>query len=562
MPQPGVDDNRLEPLLEVARSLVSELDLEAVLRQVLEAARDLTGARYAALGVLDERRRELDRFITLGIDEATHARIGSLPRGRGVLGELIRRPEPLRLEDVSAHPRSFGFPASHPPMRSFLGAPILIGNESWGNLYLTEKAEGKQFDEADERLVTILTDWAAVAINNARLYDQAERRGSELQRVVRGLEAGAEVSRAVTGGLPFEDLSELITKRARDLVDARVVLLLLPEGSDLILVATSAAGPVSRLGHRMWASEPVLAYALSAPGATHHGSLGEHELGGLGVTAERILFAPLEFRDRRRGLIVALDRMDGGDFDDEDVHLFGSFASSAATTLMTARSVETEKLHLSIAASEQERRRWARELHDETLQELASLRVMYGAAGQAGSLEGAQHTIEKAAEHLDRAIANLRALISELRPASLDELGAAPAIDALVARVAETSEVEVRSEVDLGLERERAGSRLSPELEVTIYRVVQEALNNVIKHSGAASIDLRVIEAGGRVTVTVRDDGCGFDPDSNRRGFGLLGMRERVSLVDGTLEIVSSPGEGTEIRAELPVSTAEQAVAT
>jgi signal transduction histidine kinase len=444
-------------------------------------------------------------------------------------------------------------------MRSFLGAPILIGADAWGNLYLTEKAEGKQFDEMDERLVEVLTDWAAVAINNARLYDQAERRGAELQRVVRGLEAGAEVSRAVTEGVQFEQLSELIAKRARDLVDARAVLLLLPEGADLILAATSAAGPIGSLGHRIPSSEPLLAHALGVQGTARFGGqmLREQDLAGLGITAARVLFAPLEYRDRRRGLLMAIDRMDGEEFDDEDEHLFGSFASSATTTLMTARSVESEKLHLSITASEQERRRWARELHDETLQELANLRVMYGAAGRAARLEDAQETIERATEHLDRAITNLRGLISELRPASLDELGAAPAIEALVTRLAETHDIEITADVNLGL-HERSGRRLSPELEVTIYRMVQEGLNNAVRHGEAATIDLRIAEQDGRIKVVIRDDGRGFDPDDTDRGFGLLGMRERVALVDGTLEIDSRPGDGTEIRAELPVATSER----
>jgi signal transduction histidine kinase len=555
-----LSDRQLEPLLDVARSLVSELDIETVLRQVLEAARDLTGARYAALGVLDHQRQELERFITLGVDDETRAKIGPLPRGRGVLGELIRHPEPLRLVDVSTHPRSFGFPAGHPPMQSFLGAPIMIGGEAWGNLYLAEKAESKEFDETDERLATVLTEWAAVAINNARLYDQAERRGTELQRVVRGLEAGAEISRAATGGVVFERMTELVAKRARDLVDARTVLVLLPEGDDLILAATSAAGPTGDLGHRIPAGEPVLAHALGSAGPLRFSQrdVGPHEFAGLGMTATRFLFAPLEFRGGKRGLLVAADRMDGGEFDNEDERLLGSFAGSAATTLTTARSVEAEKLHLSIQASEQERRRWARELHDETLQELGSLRVMHGAAGRAPSWEQARETMEQATQYLDRAIANLRSLISELRPASLDELGAAPAIEALVRRIADSHDVAVTSKVDLAFERERAGRRLGAELEVTIYRMVQEGLNNAVKHASAESIELTVLEEGDRITVRIRDDGSGFDPDAVNGGFGLVGMRERVSLLDGSLRIESAPGKGTEITADLPVATAEQ----
>ncbi|HZJ29445.1 MAG TPA: GAF domain-containing protein, partial [Solirubrobacterales bacterium] len=144
----GLDERTLKRLIQVGRVLVSRLDLEGVLEQVLDAARELTGASYAALGILDEQKRELERFLTLGIEPEVHAEIGDLPRGRGVLGEMITNPEPLRLSDVAAHPRSYGFPPGHPPMHTFLGVPITVRGEAWGNLYLTEKAGGEEFDEA------------------------------------------------------------------------------------------------------------------------------------------------------------------------------------------------------------------------------------------------------------------------------------------------------------------------------------------------------------------------------------------------------------------------------
>jgi len=168
-------------LLDVGRSLVSELDLEVVLGRVLEAARDLTGASYAALGILDEGREELERFLTVGIDADRRAVIGDLPRGHGVLGELIRHPHPLRLARVSDHPRSYGFPQGHPPMTTFLGVPILIRGEAYGNLYLTDKRSG-EFDERDEEATVVLAEWAAIAIENARLYERTESRREELQR--------------------------------------------------------------------------------------------------------------------------------------------------------------------------------------------------------------------------------------------------------------------------------------------------------------------------------------------------------------------------------------------
>ena len=190
----GLDERRLRLLLEIGTSLVSELDSEAVLRRVVDAGRELTGARYAALGILDSDRRGLDRFLTAGIDDATRRAIGDLPRGAGILGELIRHPEPLRLRDISEHPRSYGFPPEHPPMTTFLGAPVLVRGEAWGNLYLTEKEGGAEFDEADEHALLVLARWVAIAIENAQLYEDLDAQRGELERAVTGLEATVAIA--------------------------------------------------------------------------------------------------------------------------------------------------------------------------------------------------------------------------------------------------------------------------------------------------------------------------------------------------------------------------------
>src|SRR4051812_41912104 len=188
-----LDRSRLLRLLEVGRSLTSELKLEVVLDTIVEAAQDLTGARYAALGVLNTSRDGLEQFRTRGFDPETHRQIGDLPRGHGVLGVLIHDPRPLRLADVGRHPRSNGFPPGHPPMRTFLGVPVRVRDAVYGNLYLTEKADGRQFDEADEEAVVILAEWAGIAIHNARLYHEVSERHDELQRAVSAFEASLAV---------------------------------------------------------------------------------------------------------------------------------------------------------------------------------------------------------------------------------------------------------------------------------------------------------------------------------------------------------------------------------
>src|SRR4051794_12345271 len=223
---------------------MADLDVELVLDRLLETARELTGARYAALGILDESRRELEQFLTRGIEPEAHRAIGDLPRGRGILGLLIADPRPLRLDDVGHHPRSYGFPVHHPPMKTFLGVPVRIRGEAWGNLYLTEKEGGAPFTEVDEASVMVLADWAGIAIEHARLYEAADARRDELERAVRGLEATVAIARAVGGETDVDRILGLIVKRGRALVDARSVLILLQDDEGLRPAA--AAGDVVR----------------------------------------------------------------------------------------------------------------------------------------------------------------------------------------------------------------------------------------------------------------------------------------------------------------------------
>ena len=531
---------QLERLLEVGRAIVSELDLETVLRSVLDAARDLTEARYAALGVLDQEKQALERFVYAGIDDQTRHAIGPLPRGRGVLGELIRHPEPLRLADVGKHQRSYGFPANHPPMKTFLGTPVVIKGEAWGNLYLTEKADGAEFTEADESVAVVLAAWAAVAIENARLYEGLERRQAELERAIRGVEMSADISRAGASGMGAGVLIELVAKRARSLVDAETALVLVAEGDELVVAGAAGEGASELLAERVAGLEAV------------EELVGE----GDGRSPRAQLVADLPFRGRRSGALVAVAR-GGSKFDDEDRRVFDSYAVSAATTIASVRSAEAEKLKLSIESAEEERRRWARELHDETLQELGALRFLLETAAQ-GSGEQLREASERALAHVDRGIQNLQNLITELRPATLDELGIGPALEALAREASDAYGASVDASMALAYEEGRASSRLAPELESTIYRLSQESVNNALKHASPTTVTIEVSETERTVTLRVSDDGKGFDPDAVTERFGLVGMRERVDLAGGELHVESKPGQGTVITAELPVIRARE----
>ena len=534
MAEPAVLDlERLRRLIDAGRTLVSELDLDVLLEQLLEVAADVTGARYAALGILDEDRHELERFLTHGIDADTHRAIGDLPRGRGILGVLIDDPRPLRLASVGADPRSYGFPPGHPPMESFLGTPVLIRGEAWGNLYLTEKEGGEEFTAADEEAAVVLAEWAGIAIGNARLYQASESRRDELERAVRRLEATTAIARAIGGETDLERVLELIVKRGRALVDAGGVVILLREEQGLVVAATAGEVPASVPGSRVDVGEAAPDDALRA------------SLDALGLEAGASLLVPLVFRGQSLGVLAAFDRRARtGPFDAEEERLLTAFAASAATAVATAHSVEAERLRHSLAAAEAERARWARELHDETLQGLGGLRMLVSAARRRHDLEAMRAAMEQVVGQIDGEIENLRALIRELRPAALDELGPVPAIEELAARMASRHGIDVTTAVTLA-------DRRPPELETALYRIIQEALTNAVKHAGAARVAITVRESGGAVHVTVSDDGAGFDPNAPRAGFGLTGMRERVELLGGALEVESSAA-GTRVAAALP----------
>jgi two-component system, NarL family, sensor histidine kinase DevS len=546
-----LEDERLRRLIAVGQSLVSERDLEALLAQIVEVARELTGARYAALGVLDAARRELERFITRGVEPEAHRAIGDLPRGRGILGLLIAEPRPLRLHDLREHPRSYGFPANHPPMKSFLGVPIEIRGEAWGNLYLTDKEGGEEFDEADEQAVTILADWAAVAIENAKLYQRLAARRDELERAVQSLEATTAIARAVGAETELERVLELIVKRGRALVDARAMVILLREGDELTVAACAGevAGSIvgtqipvegSTSGEIMRSAQPERIHDVRTRLRISAERLGVED-------AQTALLVPLEFRARPLGVLAAFDHIgESPQFAADQEEILLSFAASAATAVATAQSVEQRRLRESMAAAEQERRRWARELHDETLQGLAGFQVLLSSALRRGDPQQLEGAVRAAVEQIGTEIEKLRMLITELRPAALDELGLQPALESLAGRVAAVEGIEVETQVFLEQDR-----RLGAELETAVYRLVQEALTNVVKHAGAERVTIDISSRDGGVELTVRDDGMGFDPAAPREGFGLTGMRERVGLLNGTLEIDSRPGEGTTVQAWL-----------
>lgn len=545
------DSDKLRRLLDVGRAIVSELDTEVVLQRILEEAREVTGARYAALGVLDEQRLELERFLTSGIDEATSRGIGELPRGRGVLGVLIEEPRPLRLAHVSSHAQSFGFPAGHPAMSSFLGVPVMIRGQAWGNLYLTEKQGAAEFSAEDEEAVLVLAQWTATAIENARLYETSERRRVESEQSLLGLRAARDITDAIAGVNELERILELVVKRGRALIDARAVLIMLREGDELV-VAASAGHVEHAVGHRLPMSASTSGEVLKRRRPERIDNVAAR----LRISAERLgvpdahtaLLVPMVHRGTAVGVLAAFDHgHEGAPFTAEQEQLLRTFAASAGNAVAIHRSVEADRLRAAVAAADAERARWARELHDQTLQTLGGLRVLLASALRRGDPGAWQTAMSQAIEDIELETSNLRALISDLRPSLLDDLGLRPALEALLDRRRQDG-LEITASLEFDEDEP-----LDPELETTIYRLIQESLTNVTKHARASAVEVEVRADRAGVDVVVRDDGVGFDPRAAPGGFGLAGMRERVYLSGGTLEL--SGVAGTTVRARLPSSS-------
>jgi signal transduction histidine kinase len=558
-----MDAKTLTRLIDVGRGLLSELDLDALLARMLDVARELTGAQYAAVGIMDERREGLERFLTSGIPAAERAAIGDLPRGHGVLGLLIKDPRPLRLADVGAHPRSYGFPLSHPPMGNFLGVPILVRGEAWGNLYLTGKPDG-DFTDSDEKAMVVLADWAAIAVANARLYSDVAARRDQLERTVRALDTTAEISSAIGGEIELDRILELLAKRGRALVAARTAVIILVSGGQLEVAAAAGIVPDGLVGRRASSEDWALGGVLRSNRPERLNDLDRRagRLFAAELDAAAGILVPLLHRGRAIGLLAAFDRLeDGPEFSADDERLLQAFAATAATAVATGQNVVSHSMQGSIRASEAERRRWARELHDETLQELGGLRVLLSAARRSNDPERLDEALGQALDLVTGGIANLRALIADLRPAALDDIGTGAALSGLVERVRATSGLPIELTVDLSFEAGRVASRHLPELEEAIYRIVQEALTNAVKHANAQRVWIEVREADGSVAIVVGDDGQGFDPDGTATGFGLVGVRERTMLAQGTLEVRSAGGTGTGVVVSLPVGETEDAQA-
>ena len=536
--------DRLRILVDAGIALSSELSLDALLQRIVETAAELTGARYAALGVIDKSGQALERFLTTGIDAATHAAIGDLPRGRGILGVLIREGQTLRLHDIADDPRSVGFPRNHPPMQTFLGVPIRLRGVAYGNLYLTEKAGG-DFTEEDEELTQLLAAQAAVAIENARLYESSTR-------WLRQLESLNEIGNALASEIELEPLLALVARRLQELVDARLVLIALPAGEMLRVAAAEGQGSYGIVGMQLEFGGSKAGRVLERGRSERVDSvledpeIDQQAARRLGIHSA--LFVPLLVRGRSIGVLIAHDKEGSSPvFTDDDLRLTETLAARAAVAVDLSERVSRNAVRRVVAAQELERARLARELHDETGQALTSILLGLKPLEQLATNEEGVAAVTSVRELVVSTLQDVRRLAVELRPSALDDFGLVAAVERLAATFREQSGIEVDLETGLGDER------LPAEVETALYRIVQEALTNVVKHAGARRVSILLTRQANRVVAIVEDDGHGFDEGPREDGLGLIGMRERVGLVGGLLRIESAPGSGTTIAAEVPV---------
>ena len=539
--------DRLRILVESGIALSSELSLDALLQRIVESAAQLTAARYAALGVIDKSGQALERFLTTGIDAETYAAIGDLPRGRGILGVLIREAKPVRLHDLTTDERSVGFPRHHPEMKAFLGVPILLRGVAFGNLYLTEKQGGEDFTEEDEELAQLLAAQAAVAIENARLYETSTR-------WLRQLESLNEIADALVTELELEPLLALIARRLRELVDARLVLIALPDTEvALRIAAAEGTGSYGVIGMRLdFAASKAgrvleRAHSERVDSILEDPEIDQQAARQLGVHSG--LFVPLVAHGRPIGVVIVHDKAGPTPvFTDDDLRLVEALAARASTAVDLSQRVSRDVVGRVVAAQEVERKRLARELHDETGQALTSILLGLKPLEQAMESDEARAALASLRDLVVSTLQSVRRLAVELRPAALDDFGLVPAVE----RLAETFRGQSAIQVDL--ESTLGDARLPSEVETVIYRIVQEALSNIVKHAAASRVSILLMRRDDTIAAVVEDDGHGFDPaDAGDDGLGLVGIRERVGLVGGRVHIESATDAGTTLVVEVPL---------
>ncbi|MFJ4682932.1 GAF domain-containing protein [Streptomyces sp. NPDC088789] len=536
--------DRVHSLLEAVLSVGRELDLEQALRSIVEAAAALVDAEYAALGVIGPDGRRLSAFHTVGVDEDRIAAIGHYPEGHGILGELIRHPEPLRLDKLSDHPASYGFPANHPPMNTFLGVPIRVRDQVFGNLYLTEKRGGVRFDDEDVAVTATLAVAAGVAIDNARLYEESRLRE-------RWLRATAEITHVLMSGDERGEVLRLIADRAREIMGAALAVVAMPMEDTDALGVELALGPQAEevrglvlpadaglMGEAFTTVTPVTSPDVSQDDRV---AVGSPAFTGLGPAVA----VPIGTRDGGvRGVVLLIRESGRTVFTATEIEPLQGFAAQAAIAMELAE----RRLDAAQVAVLRDRDRIARDLHDLAIQRLFATGMTLQSAGRFIEHPEASERVVRAVDDLDETIKIIRSTIFGLRTR---EGAAGAGLRSRAVRVAgEAAPVlgfapSVRMEglLDTDVPREIADH---------VVAVLSEALTNIARHARASRADIALTADAHEVRLTVTDNGVGTPADGRRSG--LRNMAERAAQYDGALDLDTPPGGGTRLtwRARLP----------
>jgi len=532
--------DRNERLLEAGLALSSELSLPVILQRIVDLAVDLTRARYGALGVLGSDGT-ITEFITTGVTEAERAAIGHIPVGRGILGVLIDDATPLRLREITEDPRSVGFPPNHPPMRSFLGAPVSARGQVFGNLYLTEKHDAEAFTDEDERALVMLAGQAAVAIENARLYEEAHDRA-------RRLEAVREIATAILAGTNPDQVLGLVARHARELVGADLATLAVPAGPGELVVGAADGVHAAELAGTMFPIEGSVSGEVIRTGKTVvlADATGDQRVrqpalraGGIGPA----LFAPLAVRGTVLGTLLVANAAGGRPFRAGDIQLTETFAEQAAVAVEHAR-LQQELDRLAVL---EDRERIAKELHDGVIQALFAVGLGLQGSALLTRDPDLQRRISGAVEELDRVIGDLRNYIFGLRPGILADRQ----LDQALRRLGE--ELEQKTGVVTVVEVDPAAAAALAETAAEVVQLAREAMSNVSRHAQATTCRVSLFRDQDVAVLEVDDDGRGFDPaQATGAGQGLHNLQERAAALGGRAEIHSVPGDGTKVRVTIP----------
>ncbi|WP_207933288.1 GAF domain-containing sensor histidine kinase [Actinomadura sp. GC306] len=534
--------DRVHALLEAVVSIGSDLELETVLRRITEAATTLVDARYGALGVIGDEGERLVQFVTVGVGDEEIEAIGHWPHGHGILGLLIREPRPIRLSDLGEHPDSSGFPPNHPPMRGFLGVPIRVRDEVFGNLYLTEKAGGGDFEDEDEIVVTALATAAGVAIENARLYEETRRRE-------RWLEASAEISTALLSGTAPHEVTALVAERAREVAGGALgnVAFADESGTGFVIEAADGDGADRLQGLRVPRDHSVIGkvYDEGVSLVLDDGAEAAREIGipsGDPVVGP-VVAVPLGVGAAARGVISVINPPGGAPFSDGTRRILEAFAGQAAVALeLGDRRRDTERLALL-----EDRDRIAKDLHDTVIQRLFATAMTLMAAIKITQKREVAVRVQRAVDDLDDTIRQIRSSIFALQAPADDESLRSRVhalVDAAAGQLGFAPSVRLDGLLDTAVD-DAAGEHL--------LAVVREALSNVARHANATEAVV-VIDVGDEdLTLRVEDDGVGI-PQGGRRS-GMRNMADRAKGLGGDFATRDRPGGGTVLVWRVPLKT-------